>query len=849
VSGVAGDAIEIATRLYERGLDAMEYGRPGVAVRALSRAHELLAGDVPTSADSARLRARVLITLANAEFELVGLAPSLERLAVAEQVVAASSALSDLQVSLHNQRGLFLLRLGRQSEALAEFELAEGCFASAPVTEQARVLLNRATVHLADGRLASARNDLQRSAAAARHSHVVALRPKALHNLGYAEFLAGDLPRALELMDEAFPVREGEIPGIALLDRARVLAEAGLTREADEALAEAARIFRRDRLAQDLAETELERARCALVSGDVAAARRLAGRARDRFRSRGNHRWRREAELTLLQADLAAARPGSRLAPPAQRLRDELLAEGHQLAAATATRIAAEALLAAGRRPEATALLPAARAALPEPITARLHDRYVRARLAAATGDTRAAARHVRSGLADLARYQAGFGSIDLQTASAVHGARLAELGIAVALASGRPDAVFAAAERGRAVSTRLPAVQPPDDPDSAELLGELRQVVEQLRGVGEGNEQARTLLRRRRELERAVAGRRWALAGAGAPRQIARPDAARAELGDAVMIMYVEVGGMLHAVRVDAGRSRLHTLGDANAVAELIRRSRADLDVLTQSQLPAALRDAVRAATRRGLAALDAALLAPLRVDGRRLVIVSTGVLGQVAWGMLPSLRGVPVVVAPSASAWLAAASVPASRRRFAAAVFAGPDLARAPHEAKAIVDVWGERARLAEPTGAGLTRAVSRATLLHVAAHGAHQTENPLFSTLRLADGPLFAYELDRTGRVPEHVVLSACELGLATVRPGDEALGLTSVLLHLGTRSVVAGVGRVGDEACEAAMVAYHGLLAAGADTAAALAEVTAAEPLPLVCFGAAVRFGRRPPRRVP
>ena len=85
----------------------------------------------------------------------------------------------------------------------------------------------------------------------------------------------------------------------------------------------------------------------------------------------------------------------------------------------------------------------------------------------------------------------------------------------------------------------------------------------------------------------------------------------------------------------------------------------------------------------------------------------------------------------------------------------------------------------------------------ILHLAAHGVHQTENPLFSSLRLVDGPLFAHELDQTANTPEHVVLSACELGLATVRPGDEALGLTSVLLHLGTRSVVAGVARVGDD----------------------------------------------------
>jgi CHAT domain-containing protein len=124
-------------------------------------------------------------------------------------------------------------------------------------------------------------------------------------------------------------------------------------------------------------------------------------------------------------------------------------------------------------------------------------------------------------------------------------------------------------------------------------------------------------------------------------------------------------------------------------------------------------------------------------------------------------------------------------------------------------------------------------------VAAHGQHQVENPLFSSLRLADGPLFAWELDRS---PAHVVLSACELGVATVRPGDEALGLTSVLLHLGTASVVSSVARVGDWIAEQTMAAYHAALASGADPATALADALAdatgvdAVPAPFVNFGA-------------
>ena len=59
----------------------------------------------------------------------------------------------------------------------------------------------------------------------------------------------------------------------------------------------------------------------------------------------------------------------------------------------------------------------------------------------------------------------------------------------------------------------------------------------------------------------------------------------------------------------------------------------------------------------------------------------------------------------------------------------------------------------------------ALSAARLVHLAAHGTHQAENPLFSSIRLADGPIFAYELDDSaarGRARGAVGLRA--------RPGD-------------------------------------------------------------------------------
>jgi len=252
-----------------------------------------------------------------------------------------------------------------------------------------------------------------------------------------------------------------------------------------------------------------------------------------------------------------------------------------------------------------------------------------------------------------------------------------------------------------------------------------------------------------------------------------------------------------------------------------------------------------VNSSLRRSLDALAGLLLEPVAGAGP-LVVVSTGVLGQVPWASLPALAGRPISVAPSATKWLTSTehgTAPAGRRPDAALALAGPDLLRSGAEAQAVAKAWPGGDALVGPdaTTAAFRAAMGSATVLHVAAHGVHQPENPLFSFVRMADGPVFAHELDQTARAPEHVVLSACEVGLATIRPGDEALGLASVLLHLGTRSVIASVARVGDEVAEQAMSAYHQRLAAGADSSVALAEalveVDADVPPPFVNFGAA------------
>ena len=130
-------------------------------------------------------------------------------------------------------------------------------------------------------------------------------------------------------------------------------------------------------------------------------------------------------------------------------------------------------------------------------------------------------------------------------------------------------------------------------------------------------------------------------------------------------------------------------------------------------------------------------------------------------------------------------------------------------------------------------------RVDLLHLAAHGHHVADNPLFSNLELVDGPWFGYDLDQLPQIPETVVLSACEVGATTIRRGDELLGLTTAWLHAGARCVIASPASVSDDVAAAILPDMHAELAGGLPPADALAVATAKHPDLLStfqCYGA-------------
>jgi tetratricopeptide (TPR) repeat protein len=869
------DLVERAARLHARALSQSERSRFDLADRGLRRALEYLArAELDEQPGALAVKVRVLTTLSTVEVELSGQRASgldPEGLLAQAQLIAEQLADPGVAFAVENALALQALRRGDHEVALLRFEAAERHVADASINDASVFYLNRGNLRLQRLELSTARRDFDRCIALAAAVDVAdASKMKvsefmARHNLGYLEFLAGNLPRALEMMDQAAAIPSGASLAISALDKSRVLIEAGLSDAADAALLSAEREFRRGRLYHELAETELARAECAILAGNLKAARALAGSARTRFARRGNDRWRRVAELTLLSADLADGRPPTRLIGPAERLAEQFREQGLALQSRTAALIAVAALTTAGQLERAEQLL----AELPrmrpsDPISAKLQQRTVAATLQRQSGQSVLAQRQVRLGLSELSRHQAQFGSIDLQTASAIHGRALVRLDLEMSLASRRPAAVFDAVERGRVVSRRLTAVTPPAG-ESADMLAELRGLSELVKTIGDdpaAAEEARGIRHRMAGLQHELSAISWRAIGAG---QVAHPAsmsavAAAAEEENKVVVSFCPGPDQWAAVVLGDGRPRLALLTRdsqvgrstgtiSQAIVELARRAQADLSVLAYPTIPEELRLVAESSLNRSLAALEELLLTPLELGDRSMVIVPTSLTATLPWNCLPSLRGRPVEVSPTATSWLAGVRAIDHEGHVRVEAFSGPGLDTATDEADMVATIWQPTAEVSlshrdgSATRDRLAAALVADTVVHVAAHGSHVRQNPLFSSLELADGPLFAYEVaDR--RVAPHVVLSACELGQATTRPGDEALGLTRVLLQLGAQCVVAGVAQVADERAVTVMSDYHRRLAAGDDSASALASATASGPyVPFVCFGSSWRADPR------
>lgn len=799
-----------AVELHRRGRAHLNEGRNAAARRVLALAAR--------RTEDADLRARIAGSLAAVTIRQ-GDPETAERLC--REALALPGVSQGTAAIVYGQLGLLALEKGALDEAIALLD--QGIDGIGDEAEyRAPMLVNRSVAHSQAGHLGAARADVE---AAARDYQTVGgevERAMAMHNAGYIALLEGDLVAALETMGKArgaLAAASAVNAAICDLDTAEVLRDAGLAREAERRLERVVGVFAANRMRQAKGEAQFHLARSQLSRTPEKAAATAAAAVRS-FRAVGSDWWALRADALRLRA-LHLPEPGRdsrRGAPPSAEECESVAAAMDRKglrAEAAALRLTRE-LWAAGRPASRAAAI---RAPVEAPLSVRLLAHEVRSARAVAAGDDSGARRHAARGLDALAEWQRSFGSLDLATSLAMHGSALIFAGLRSAVRSRRPEVVFEWSERARHLSQQAIPVRPPRDEELAADLAELRMLRSE---AGSGSWLSSP---RGAELSERVRRRQWSTTGSAGTRERLSLEQLRAALtADTALVSYVFDGTGVTALAVTADTARVIDIGPWALVESAYAGLRADLDV-SASLRSGPLREVVRESLGERLRALSATLVDPVveAIGDRRAAITVPGILGGIPWGMLPAMLRRPFTVATSASQWTAdRGGSPAPGVGFVA----GPRVSRGAEEIARASSAW-ESATVLEPPAAmvdATERLAAQVGVLHIAAHGRHAAENPLFSGLELADGTLFGYDVDLIPRVPEIVVLSACELGRSSVRWGEEAIGMTRVWLHAGTRCVIASPVVVADDAACDLLAAMHDGLAAGMQPAMALARAS-------------------------
>ncbi|WP_285780999.1 CHAT domain-containing tetratricopeptide repeat protein [Microbispora sp. NBRC 16548] len=725
------------------------------------------------------------------------------------------------------QRSVALILLGRHEEAIRHCDRAIGLLDDDP-RFRAGGLLNRGLAHTYLDQYGEAEADLAECARVARSAGLDHVAMLAEGNLPFVAARRGDIAAAFARYRAAEATLFGFPERLAVMrtDFAEALVAARLPGEARTLLEQAVPELVAAGAQAALPGARLLLAQAALLAGDAPLAETTARTALAELDAQGRTAWLPLAREVVLRARLAETP-----APPAAHARDaaaEAQAGGSRNAAGAESLVTdlvacADDLAACG--------WPGASAAL------RLTAAAAAVRLGAITTARPQLDRVAATATRPLVRWHA----------VAIRHRLDGDLDRALAATARGIEAVHApggdAGPRDRDVAwdaeLRVHAARPAED---LAAFG-LEIALDRARRTGD----ARTVLEWA-ERWRAV------VRGAAAPTSVLH---CVLPAGAGLLVELVRRGDDLFAVTAGSEGCALRALGSYQAAVEAtvrIRyglRRRALLDTLLDT-----LRDApsdagdlpgvVDEGTARELSALDRALLSgpgTLTSAGSRpggpVTVVPTGALCTLPWPLLPSLRGRPVSVAADAAAWLAPRPGPAGVPLVLS--LAGPGLDHAAAEADMVATAHA-RARRVGATRAEALRALERADVLHVAAHGMFSPRGPMLSQITLDDGPLMAYDLLTARRIPRLVVLSACDAGMAHAPVDGAALGLAGAFLDSAARNgdaacVVAGVVPVRDDEALTLMTLFHTLLAEGRSPAEALAQASEKTAVPgFVCFGA-------------
>lgn len=838
VGAMADWAAGLAALTQGRMVDAGNaFDAADAALRALGRDHEAAQTRVP----------RMIV------FSVLGRHDAAR--ACGEAALAAFVAAGDersagkVQLNL----GTMLTQLDRHAEAAPLFRQAAVRAARAGDRE----LSIRADIALANA--LTWRHDFdealrvdERARMRARTHGFAVLEAQACSAIGRIELLRGHYDRALRTLAQARQqLAEAGASAQHLIDAELALADAyqavDLLPEARTLYSAAIRSAEALQADAERATALLERARVQRRLGDTGAALLGFEQARALFEAEGNEASAAWAELSMAAAlldrgDAVAAR--RQAADAAARLE----AAAIQRWALEARALEAAAAMAAGDLQAARALLMRTLAAADRVAPVQWACHAALGELAWREGDLAGARRHTESALRGIEQTRELLPGDGFRTAFGADADALHDRLVQLTLAESRPAAeVLEGVERGRSHALTLVLAEAEagaaDADGAAErtALNWVRQRRREALADGDlaalkelGDEQARCehdLLEacRRAQLLRAVERP----AAAAGPAFTAGSAHLALAAGQAIVAFHCTATRWLACVVTPHG-TRVVEL-DGSGVAARLRGLRLQLDALGLGG-PQRLRGDHGAQllqrTRAHLQALHAALWAPLAAilgDAQRVVVVPHGPLHQLPFAALHDgqhwlVQRHALSVSPSVAWALESLSLPTESPQRALALGHGGDgLAHVESEARAVAGCFDGAALLlgAAATQAALREAAPQAQVLHLACHARFRADNPMFSALELADGPLALHATPSLRLKARLVTLSACETGLGRMAPGNASIGLVRGFLLAGVRSVLASGWAVDDAATAELMCEFYRRLRSGEDPATALA----------------------------
>lgn len=694
----------------------------------------------------------------------------------------------------------------------------------------ATVLWNKAACLISMGNFQEAAR-AYREARAYAGQHGLPLQLAAIeYNAAYLHYLCGDYTDAMRLYDIARKTGQPYRRALCDLDEAEMYLELNLHREAAELAARAVRQFRGLGMASEQGKAAAFLAIAEGQRGNVREALRGIARSRRPFLRERNDVWLSTLDLyqSILHDRRGDAAKAERLAG---RAREYFAGSAFAAKSVTAELLVARLDMRRGNLHSAALRCEEVFAtdAVADSASLRYQALQLRAEILEAMGRHSEARDAYQKALECLEMLRFRLRGDEIKIAFLADKLSVYDNLFWLTLTGDSPSRVrdaFRVAEMAKSRSMAEQAgARTAEEPEAlSEMRSDLDVLYQQIHREESRGGAARELRAAAARREAALAGRLAALNSLrGASSSPARfdPEDLCAWLPEGTQLLeYFVSRETLFVFLADRSGVRVWPLAPVRRVAQLVRLLRFHLS--GPGGNPAVILAHLRQLWREILEPLSA------RLDGSHLVIVPHGVLHGLPFAALHDgseylIDRVTISHAPSARLLQLNSQRPLARGEGVVIACASDEQApEIESEARRLHRLFdGSRLLAGAEASAGrLRQQVSTARIVHIAAHGYFQRENPLFSAIRLHESWLTVFDLYRFDLKADLVTLSGCSTGLAEVVGADELVGLVRGLLQAGARSALLSLWDVHDESTAEFMENFYGHLSGGVSAAQAV-----------------------------